>query len=85
MFRYFKAVVWSFLGLREKHAFETDHKKLKPIVLIVVGILICIVFIVVLIGVIICKKCAFYPLLENIIPNTIYETVAPRRERTAIK
>ena len=52
MFRYLKVVLWSFLGLREKHAFETDHKKLKPIVLIVVGILICIVFIVALIGVV---------------------------------
>ena len=52
MFRYFKAVLWSFLGLREKHAFETDQKKLKPIVLITVGILVCIVFIIVLIGVV---------------------------------
>ena len=52
MFRYLKVVLWSFLGLREKHAFETDQKKLKPIVLITVGILICIVFIVALIGVV---------------------------------
>ena len=52
MFRYFKAVIWSFLGLREKRAFETDQKKLKPIVLIAVGILVCIVFIVVLLGVV---------------------------------
>ena len=52
MFRYLKAVLWSFLGLREKHAFEEDQKKLKPIVLIAVGILVCIVFIVVLIGVV---------------------------------
>ena len=52
MFRYFKAVFWSFLGLREKHAFETDHKKLKPSVLIAVGILVCVVFIVALIGVV---------------------------------
>jgi len=52
MFRYFKAVIWSFLGLREKHAFETDQKKLKPIVLIAVGILVCIIFIVVLLGVV---------------------------------
>ena len=52
MFRYLKVVLWSFLGLREKHAFETDQKKLKPIVLIVVGILICIVFIVALISVV---------------------------------
>ena len=51
MFRYLKAVLWSFLGLREKHAFEADQKKLKPIVLIAVGILVCIVFIVTLIGV----------------------------------
>ena len=50
MFRYFKAVLWSFLGLREKHAFGEDQKKLKPIVLIAVGILVCIVFIVTLIG-----------------------------------
>ena len=52
MFRYFKAVVWSFLGLREKHAFERDQKKLKPIVLIAVGLLVCAVFIVALIGVV---------------------------------
>ena len=52
MFRYLKAVLWSFLGLREKHAFEADQKKLKPIVLIAVGILVCIVFIGVLIGVV---------------------------------
>ena len=52
MFRYFKAVFWSFLGLREKHAFETDQKKLKPIVLIAVGILVCVVFIIALIGVV---------------------------------
>ena len=52
MFRYFKVVLWSFLGLREKHAFEIDQKKLKPIVLIAVGILVCVVFIVALIGVV---------------------------------
>ncbi len=52
MFRYLKAVLWSFFGLREKRAFEADQKKLKPIVLIAVGILVCIVFIVVLIGVV---------------------------------
>ena len=52
MFRYLKAVLWSFLGMREKHAFEEDQKKLKPIVLIAVGILVCIVFIVALIGVV---------------------------------
>ncbi len=52
MFRYLKAVLWSFLGLREKHAFEADQKKLKPIVLIAVGILVCIVFVVALIGVV---------------------------------
>ena len=52
MFRYLKAVLWSFFGLREKHAFEADQKKLKPIVLIAVGILVCIVFIVALIGVV---------------------------------
>ena len=52
MCRYFKAVLWSFLGLREKHSFEKDQKKLKPIVLIAVGILVCVVFIVALIGVV---------------------------------
>ena len=50
MFRYLKAVLWSFFGLRAKHAFEADQKKLKPIVLIAVGILVCIVFIVALVG-----------------------------------
>ena len=52
MFRYLKAVLWSFLGLREKHAFEADQKKLKPIILVAVGILVCIVFIFTLIGVV---------------------------------
>ncbi len=52
MFRYFKAVIWSFLGLREKHAFETDQKKLKPVFLILVGVVVCLVFIVALIGVV---------------------------------
>ena len=52
MFRYFKAVIWSFLGLREKHAFETDQKKLKPVFLISVGVVVCLVFIGVLIGVV---------------------------------
>ena len=51
MFRYLKAVLWSFLGLREKHA-EADQKKLKPIILVAVGILVCIVFIFTLIGVV---------------------------------
>ena len=52
MFRYLKAVLWSFIGLRKKHAFEADQKRLKPIILIAVGILVCIVFIVALIGVV---------------------------------
>ena len=52
MFRYFKAVIWSFLGLREKHAFEKDQKKLKPVFLIAVGVVVCVAFIVVLIGVV---------------------------------
>ena len=52
MFRYLKAVLWSFLGLREKHAFKADQKKLKPIFLIAVGIVVCVVFIVALIGVV---------------------------------
>ena len=52
MLRYLKAVLWSFLGLREKHAFEADQRKLKPIVLIAVGILVCVVFVVTLIGVV---------------------------------
>ena len=51
MLRYLKAVLWSFLGLREKHAFEADQRKLKPIVLIAVGILVCVV-VVALIGVV---------------------------------
>ena len=52
MFHYLKAVLWSFLGLREKHAFETDQKKLKPVFLILVGVVVCLVFIVALIGVV---------------------------------
>lgn len=34
-----KAVAWSFLGLRGKHAMERDVQQLKPLQVIAVGLL----------------------------------------------
>ena len=52
MYRYLKAVGWSFLGLREKYACGTGLKKFRPIFLVAVDILACVVFVVGLPGVV---------------------------------
>jgi len=40
-----KAVAWSFLGLRGKHAMERDVQQLKPLQVIAVGLLGVFVFV----------------------------------------
>jgi len=40
-----KAVMWSFLGIRKKSAYEEDVAKLNPVHVILAGILGAIIFI----------------------------------------
>jgi hypothetical protein len=47
-----KAVLWSFVGLRRKSDFEQDPVKLKPIHVIVAGLLAAALFIGILITVV---------------------------------
>lgn len=46
------AVLWSFFGVRRSAAHEADMKNLKPVHVIVVGILAAGVFVMTLIGVV---------------------------------
>jgi len=40
-----KAVLWSFIGIRKKSAYEEDAAKLNPIYVIIAGVLGAIIFI----------------------------------------
>jgi hypothetical protein len=40
-----KAVLWSFIGIRKKSAYEQDAAKLNPIYVIIAGVLGAIIFI----------------------------------------
>ena len=44
----FKAVFWSFFGVRRKADYESDTQKLKPQHVIVAGIVAALVFVLVL-------------------------------------
>lgn len=44
----FKAVLWSFFGIRKRSEYEADQKRLKPVQIIVAGVLSALVFVVVL-------------------------------------
>jgi hypothetical protein len=44
----FKAVLWSFLGIRKQSEYEADQKRLKPVQVIVAGVVSALVFVVVL-------------------------------------
>lgn len=48
MFDAFKAVLWSFLGIRKHSEYEADQKRLKPAQVIVAGVLSALVFVVML-------------------------------------
>ena len=43
-----QAVMWSFLGIRKKSAYEQDAAKLNPIYVIIAGVLGAIIFITIL-------------------------------------
>jgi len=48
----FKAVFWSFLGVRKRSDYESDTQKLKPQHVIAAGIVAAIVFVLLLFGIV---------------------------------
>ena len=40
-----KAVLWSFFGVRKKSGFEEDTQKLKPLHVIIAGVIAAILFV----------------------------------------
>ena len=52
MIRAFKAVFWSFLGVRRKSDYESDTQKLSPQAVIAAGIVSAVVFVLVLFGIV---------------------------------
>jgi Protein of unknown function (DUF2970) len=49
LLRTVKAVLWSFVGLRQAEASRQDAQSLNPVHVVLVGIAICLVFVVALI------------------------------------
>lgn len=43
-----KAVLWSFLGIRRKSAYEQDSTQLNPVHVIIAGLIAAVIFIVTL-------------------------------------
>ena len=52
MLRSFKVVAWSFIGIRKQSEFHTDGNSVKPVHVIVVGLLLALLFVLGLITVI---------------------------------
>ena len=50
--RSFKVVAWSFIGIRKQSEFHTDGNSVKPVHVIVVGLLLALLFVLGLIMVI---------------------------------
>lgn len=48
----FKAVFWSFLGVRRRADYESDTQRLKPQHVIAAGIVAAIVFVLLLFGIV---------------------------------
>ena len=48
----FKAVFWSFFGVRRRVDYEADTKRLKPQHVIVAGIVTCSIVVLVLFGIV---------------------------------
>ena len=48
----FKAVFWSFLGVRKRAAYESDTQNLKPQHVIAAGLVAALVFVLLLFGVV---------------------------------
>ena len=52
MIRAFKAVFWSFLGVRKRAKYESDSQTLKPQHVIAAGLVAALVFVLLLFGVV---------------------------------
>ena len=52
MIRAFKAVFWSFLGVRRRSDYESDTQKLRPRDVIAAGLVSAAVFVLVLFGIV---------------------------------
>ncbi len=50
--RSFKVVAWSFIGIRKQSEFHTDGNSVKPVHVILVGLLLALLFVLGLITVI---------------------------------
>ena len=48
----FKAVFWSFFGVRKRVEYEADTKRVKPQQVIAAGLVSALVFVLVLIGIV---------------------------------
>lgn len=46
MWRTVKAVLWSFLGIRRRKDFQNDVSQLKPLHLMVAGVILTFVFVI---------------------------------------
>ena len=52
MIRAFRAVFWSFLGVRRKADYESDTQKLRPQDVIAAGLVAAALFVLVLFGIV---------------------------------
>ena len=52
MIRTFKAVFWSFLGVRRRADYESDSQRLKPQAVIAAGLVSAVAFVLVLLGIV---------------------------------
>jgi hypothetical protein len=48
----FKAVFWSFLGVRKRAAYESDTQKLRPQHVIAAGLVCAVAFVLLLFGIV---------------------------------
>ncbi len=48
----FKAVFWSFFGVRKRDEYEKDTKRLTPQAVIAAGLVMAVVFVLVLFGIV---------------------------------
>ena len=52
LWRSIKVVAWAFLGIRKNSEYEHDFKQVKPLTLIIVGVLGGAVFVLTLVGIV---------------------------------
>jgi hypothetical protein len=48
----FKAVFWSFFGVRRRADYEADTRRLKPQHVIAAGVVACVAFVLILFGIV---------------------------------